>query len=92
MNKKQFLAGAVDTNIKIDFTKEMKTYTNRGGTLMRQFTLSSGEFCSVHPESFPKFSEDLSDDGTLPPEWKISLTGVLNNFKRTVGLKDWESA
>ena len=90
MNKKQFLAGAESTDIKIDFTVASTTYTNRGGTVMRQFTRVGGELCSVHPESYATFCEDLNDDGTLPASWKISLTGVLNNFKRTVGKKDWE--
>ncbi len=92
MNKKEFLNKAEDTNVKINFDVPMTTFTTTNDNLMRKFEMTNGESCAVHPESFDEFSKALADDGTLPSDWKVSNSGMLNNFKRTTGGKIWDQA
>lgn len=90
MKKADFIQSANQANVKVDFSAGTSKFTTVTGTSMIKLSTNAGDAC-VHPDNWKKFVEDVDDEGTLPPTYEISNSGVLfERVPRDRNAKLWE--
>lgn len=87
MNKVNYLKGLNTSGVvKLNLEVAVGQVTFRTGDVHNTFTTTNGDVVCVHNDSLDNFSSELSDEGTLPNDWKVSKSKML--YKSTPRAED----
>ena len=70
--------------------EELEPITRADGIRFFMFNTTANQLVAVHQDSYDEFSADVTDEGTLPLEWRISESGMLYKRQPKSTKKPWE--